>query len=337
MNDTTQRNVILWLNRLGPMLALVCVFLFFAWWAPPTFRSTDNVELMLRQTAVVGTLAIGMTIVIISAGIDLSVGSLVALTSVVLAVMLRNGYDPIIAIVAAVLVGALAGFMNGLVITQLKVVPFIVTLGTLLIFRGTAKWAANNVTVSPPRTWLTHLLQSAPGEIPANTFVDYIVMPARFVMRFPPGVWVMVVLAALAILMLYYTRFGRHIFAVGSNEQTARLCGIAVQRVKMMVYVIVGAAAGVSGVMAFSRLNSGDPTGAVSMELDAIAAVVIGGASLSGGQGSIVGSIAGALLMTVIKSGCTQVGLDNYVQEIVTGVIIIVAVMLDQLRHRKLS
>jgi len=153
-------------------------------------------------------------------------------------------------------------------------------------------------------------------------------------MLFPPGVWLMILLAILVAGMLKYTRLGRHIFAVGSNERTARLCGIHIKRVKMLVYSISAAFAGVAGVMQFSRLTVGDPTVAVGLELDVIAAVVIGGGSLSGGEGSILGSLIGALIMTVIRSGCSQMGLPNWVQEIITGVIIVLAVALDRMRHR---
>jgi len=151
----------------------------------------------------------------------------------------------------------------------------------------------------------------------------------------PSGVWLMILLALATAGMLRYTRLGRHIFAVGSNEQTARLCGIAVERVKVIVYILNGAAAGLAGLLQFSRLTVGDPTVASGLELDVIAAVVIGGGSLSGGEGSILGTIVGALIMTVIRSGCSQMGLRNCVQEIVTGAIIVLAVALDRLRHRK--
>ena len=154
-------------------------------------------------------------------------------------------------------------------------------------------------------------------------------------MLVPPGVWLVVILALLVAGMLRYTRLGRHIFAVGSNEQTARLCGVPVSRVKLAVYTIGGGFFGLAGLMMFSRLTVGDPTAAVGLELDVIAAVVIGGGSLSGGEGSVLGSLVGALIMSVIRSGCSQMGLDNWVQEVVTGAIIVVAVALDGLRHRK--
>jgi ribose/xylose/arabinose/galactoside ABC-type transport system permease subunit len=151
----------------------------------------------------------------------------------------------------------------------------------------------------------------------------------------PVGVWILILLSVVVSVMLRYTRLGRHTFAIGSNEQTARLCGVPVNRVKIWIYTLSGAFAGLAGVMQFARLTVGDPTVAVGLELDVIAAVVIGGGSLSGGEGSILGSLVGALTMSVIRSGCSQMGMSNWVQEIITGIIIIVAVALDRLRHQR--
>ncbi|GAI80990.1 unnamed protein product, partial [marine sediment metagenome] len=170
--------------------------------------------------------------------------------------------------------------------------------------------------------WLDELLASVPKE--------------RSWMLVPLGVWLLVVMAVVVAVLLRYTRLGRHIFAVGSNEETARLCGVAVERVKVTVFTLCGAFAGLAGLMQFSYLTVGDPTGAKGLELNVIAAVVIGGGSLAGGEGSILGTMVGALIMTVIDSGCFQMGLPNWVQEIITGVIIIVAVALDRLRHRSI-
>ncbi|MCD6304217.1 MAG: ABC transporter permease, partial [Planctomycetes bacterium] len=151
----------------------------------------------------------------------------------------------------------------------------------------------------------------------------------------PPGGWVMILLAVAFWALLRYTRLGRHTYAIGSNEQTARLCGVAVERVKLWVYGLSGACAGLSGVMLLSRQRQGDPTGAMGYELDVIAAVVIGGGSLAGGEGSIFGSIVGALIMTVIRTGCNLQGLQPWITQVVTGAIIVVAVALDRLRHRR--
>jgi ribose/xylose/arabinose/galactoside ABC-type transport system permease subunit len=312
-----------WLNQLGPLIALLLVYGLFALVAPASFRTGDNLELMLRQTAVVGAAAIGMTLVILSGGIDLSVGSMVALASVVTALLVKNGVDPLGAALAAVGVGAVCGLVNGALIVALRVVPFIITLGTLSILRGVAKWTADELTINPPRTWLRFLLSSL------DESTRWLVLP--------PGVWITLLLAGAAAAMLRYSRLGRHLTAVGSNEAAARLCGVAVGRVKLWVYTLGGAAAGLAGVFQFARLNIGDPTTAAGLELSVIAAVVIGGGSLAGGEGSIPGALIGALIMTVIASACTHLGLPNYVQEIVAGAVIIAAVALDRWRHRLTS
>ena len=309
------------LSRLAPLLGLAAVYLLFASIGPPGFSSARNLETIARQTAIVGTAALGMTLVIISGGIDLSVGSIIALGTVVVAAFLQMGYSPIAAAAAGIAAGALCGLLNGLLITRLRVVPFIVTLGTLLIVRGVAKGLAHEQKIDAPLTWLIDLLATLP--------------PGLRWAIVPPGVWTMVGLAVAAALFIHLTRMGRHVVAVGSNESTARLCGVPVERVKTTVYALSGASAGLAGVMQFSRLTVGDPTVALGLELDVIAAVVIGGGSLSGGEGSVLGSIVGALIMTVIRSGCAQMGLPNWVQEIVTGTIIVIAVALDRLRHRR--
>jgi len=313
------------LRTLGPLLALVVVYGIFAVIAPPNFTTTRNLEMIARQTTIVGVAALGMTLVIISGGIDLSTGSVVALSTVVIASLLqRAGAGPFTAALGGVAAAAFFGFLNGTLITRLKIVPFIVTLGMMLVVRGAAKGIGREqkIDVDPEKLrWLEELLASLPKE--------------RSWMLVPLGVWVLVILAFMVAAMLRYTRLGRHIFAIGSNEQTARLCGVAVERVKLMVYTLAAAFAGLGGLMQFSRLTVGDPTVAVGLELNVIAAVVIGGGSLSGGEGSVLGTIVGALIMTIIASGCTQMGRANWEQEIITGAIIVAAVTLDRLRHRR--
>ena len=311
------------LNIVGPVLALLAVYGFFAIFVP-SFRYADNIPNIARQTTPVAVAALGMTLVIICAGIDLSVGSLIALGSVVIAWLLEYGHvDPLVAAVGGIAVCALFGMLSGLIITCLRVVPFIVTLGMMLLVRGIAMWIANEQKIDTPYTWLTELMAMLP--------------PERKWMWFPPGVWIAIVLAIIVAVMLRYTRIGRHIFAVGSNEMTARLCGVSVSLVKVIVFTLSGVFAGIASLMYFSRLTVGDPSGGKGFELDVIAAVVIGGGSLSGGEGSILGTLVGALIMGVILAGCQQMGLPSYVQEIVTGLIIIAAVALDRLRHRKTS
>jgi len=198
------------------------------------------------------------------------------------------------------------------------VVPFIVTLGTMLVVRGAAKGLADERRIEAPATWLNGLLRTV--ESGRGLFL-------------PPGIWVLLVLALLVGGVLRYTVFGRHLFAIGSNERTARLCGVRVERVKVAVYAISAALAGVAGVMQFAKLSVGDPTVAVGLELDVIAAVIIGGGSLSGGNGTVLGTVLGATIMSVVAIGCSQHGLANWVQQIVTGGIIVLAVALDRWRQ----
>jgi ribose transport system permease protein len=313
-----------WAGQFGPLLALLAIYLLFAQIGPDSFRSARNLETIARQTTIVGMGALGMTLIIISGGIDLSVGSMVALATVVIAWVLNlpaTWVGPFTAALAAVLVCALFGLCNGVLITQLRVVPFIVTMGMMLVVRGVAKGVSREQKIDAPETWLNELLASLPGE--------------RRWMLVPAGVWLLIVMSMLVALMLRYTRLGRHAFALGSNEQTARLCGVPVNRAKAWIYTLGGLFAGLAGVMQYSRLTVGDPTVAVGLELDVIAAVVIGGGSLAGGEGTILGSLVGALIMSVIRSGCSQMGMRNWVQEIITGIIIIAAVALDRWRHRR--
>jgi ribose transport system permease protein len=301
----------------GPLVALVVVYVAFVLLRPETFASAANLVTMARQTVVVAIAAVGATLVIIHGGIDLSVGSGVALATVVIASLLRAGHGPLASCLAGVLVLGACGVATGAFVTKLRIAPFIVTLGSMSILRGAAKGLANEQKIDVDPQGLDALL--AP--------------PAHGV--FPPGVWVAVAIAALFAAVLRYTRFGRHVFAVGSNEATARLCGIEVGRVKVMVYAIAGLLAGVAGVMEFSTLTVGDPTDSIGLELEVIAACVIGGASLSGGEGTIAGTMVGALLMTVIRTGGTHLGLPNWVQEIVTGAIILAAVAIDRARKKR--
>jgi ribose/xylose/arabinose/galactoside ABC-type transport system permease subunit len=305
----------------GPLIGFISVYLLFAMIGPDTFLTMRNLQAIIRQTTIVGIAAIGMTIVIIGGGIDLSIGSIVALVTVCMALLLQAGIAPALALLAGILVGSLCGALNGALITKLRVVPFIVTLGTLLFFRGVAKGMSGEQKVDAPLSWLNEFLA--------------VLNPQDSWRIFPTGVWIMIVLAILVFVMLKYTRMGLHMYALGSNEQTATLCGVPVSKVKLLLYVFSGLFAGIAGSMQFSRLTVGDPTVAVGLELDAIAAVVIGGGSLRGGEGSVLGTILGALIMTVIRSGCSQIGLASWVQEIVAGVIITGAVALDQLRHAK--
>jgi ribose transport system permease protein len=299
----------------GPLAALLAVYTLFVFLAPDTFAGGTNLGTMLRQTAVVGIAAVGMTYVILLGGIDLSVGSSVALTSVVVALALRAGLHPALAALLGVGSGLACGAVNGGLVTGFGITPFIVTLGSMSILRGAAKGLADEQKIDADPRGLDALM--APGE--------------HFL---PAGAWIALLVAIVAAIVLHYTVFGRHVVAIGSNSATARLCGVPVQRVTLSVYALAGALAGLSGVLEYATLTVGDPTDSIGLELEVIAAVVIGGGSLAGGQGSVAGAMIGALLMTVIKTGSTHIGLPNWVQEILTGVIIVVAIGIDRLRRR---
>jgi ribose transport system permease protein len=306
------------LDRGGPVIGLMFVAALFGALVGPQFFGGANLELIARQTAIVCTAALGMTMVIVSGGIDLSVGSIVALSTVAIALLLRSEAGPAAAAIGGVLIAALCGMASGILVTKLRVVPFIVTLGMMLLVRGAAKGLADERRIEAPVTWLNDLLRTlGRGEG----------------LLVPPGIWILLGLALLVGLTLGYTRFGRHLFAIGSNERTAHLCGVRVGRVKVMVYTLSAALAGGAGVMQFSRLSVGDPTVATGLELDVIAAVIIGGGSLLGGRGTVLGTILGATTMAVIGIGCSEKGLPNWVQQIVTGGVIVLAVALDRWRQ----
>ena len=302
------------LGALAPFLALVAVYALFAILRFDRFVTWDNSAIMLQQTAVIGIGAIGMTLIVISGGVDLSFGSIIALSAVVLALLLEAGAPPVVAAAGAIGLGVMTGVASGLLVTGLRLMPFIVTLGMMGILRGAAKGLASEQPIYPEPTWLN----------------DLMLLSSRFL---PGGVWIMLVMAVVVAGVLRYTRFGRHIFAIGSNESTARLCGVAVDRTKVWIYAVGAGFAGLAGVLQFSYLTGGDPTTAVGLELNIIAAVVIGGASLSGGRGTVLGTMVGALIMTVVNNGCTKLEMSNWVQEIVTGGIIVAAVTLDQYRR----
>jgi ribose/xylose/arabinose/galactoside ABC-type transport system permease subunit len=308
-----------WAKKLGPLLGLLLVVALFSALRPRQFPTAANVEIMLLQTAVVGTAALGMTLVIVSGGIDLSVGSQIALATVGLATLLAHGWSPLAAASAVVMLGGLCGVVIGGLVTGLRLSPFIVTLGMWGGLRGAAKGLANETIVVAPVTWLNDLLTALP--------------PDRTWALVPAGVWLTIALAAVVAVLLRSTILGRHIVAIGSNEQTARLCGIEVTQTKLAVYTLASCLAAVAGVLQYAYLTVGDPTTASGMELDIIAAVVIGGGSLAGGQGSVFGTLVGAVIMTVVANGCTKLDLPNWVQEIVTGLIIVSAVALDRFRQ----
>lgn len=324
---------------LGRLAALAAVYAFFAILTPGTkgFVSDANTQLMLQDIAVVAMAAIGMTIVIIAGGIDLSAGSCIALSMITTAYILDLGPEgnklvasypvalPLLAVAAGTGIATLVGFFNGAMVTWLRIVPFIITLGTMQMARGFAKLVANEQNIYPPaevqELWISRLLD------PSKSVFTWPFLPT--------AVWLVIAAAILTALFLRYTVLGRHIFAIGSNEKTALLCGVPVARTKILVYVIGGFFAGLAGVLFFARLGSiGQPTEAMGFELFVIASAVIGGASLLGGRGTILGTMIGALIITILRNGGVKMGWPQYTQEIVMGAVIIIAVAIDNLRQR---
>jgi len=304
------------MTLLGPFIGLIVVVALFGA-IEPAFLSTRNMMTVAIQTVIVGLGAIGMTFVIVSGGIDLSIGSVIALSSVVTALCARAGLSPAASVAAGVAAGALCGALNGWLVTRLNIVPFIVTLGMMGIARGVSKWLSGEQTVTPSPEASEALASLATKSATS------------------PGIWITIVLAVMMALVLKRTVFGTYTYAVGSNEDTARLCGVPVERTKVWIYTLCGLFGGLGGVMTFARLSVGDPTTAIGRELDVIAAVVIGGASLAGGKGSILGSMIGALLMAALANGCNLTGVPNFVQEILIGGIIVAAVAVDRLRSER--
>jgi len=306
----------------GPFVGLILVISIFSLMPEVSdrFLNLANIKSVATQSVIVALCALGMTLIIVSGGIDLSAASNLALSCVLVAYAINLGVSPLLAALAGVAAGGIVGFLNGFFITRLRLVPFIVTLGMMGIARGLAKWVARNQKIDAPLSWINELMVRTPR--PSWLLVS-------------PGIWIMVLFSLVMAVLLRKTVFGRHAFAIGSNELTARLCGVRTDRVKVAVYSLSGLLCGLAGVMEFSRLTVGDPTVAMGLELDIIAAVVIGGGSLSGGEGSILGTLVGVFIMAFLRNGCTMMGWPNYFQEIIIGAIIIAAVTLDRLRHRQ--
>jgi ribose/xylose/arabinose/galactoside ABC-type transport system permease subunit len=321
----------------GPFLGLVLIVVLFAVLTRESglFLTVYNWRLIAVQTVILGTAALGMTIIMIAGGIDLSAGSTVALVTVCIALFVKK-VNPILpesvrdlkvllpsALVLGIAIGGLCGAVNGSLIAGLRVVPFIVTLGGYKVYRGLATWLSSSTTVYVPGDakawWFSKILSAEPE-------------PSWLLVA--PGVWVLAGLSALVALTLRYSLLGRYVYAVGSSEATARLCGINVPFIKVVVYTLGGLAMGLAGALQFLLLSGiGDPTTADGLELRVIAAVVIGGGSLSGGEGTMLGTLIGCLIMSVLNNGCVHAGIPNPSQDIIIGIIIVAAVTLDRLRR----
>lgn len=305
-----------YINQFGVFIAflLICVLLSVL---SPNFLTVQNVLNIFRQISINGILAIGVTFVIIAGGIDLSLGSVVALTGVVAALFAQNAtFALIVPLLLGILTGIAVGTVNGLVITKGKTAPFIVTLGMMTIARGLA-------------------LVISDGRPISNLSTGFKAIGSKNILFIPLPVIIFLVVIILAAVVLNRTQIGRYIYAVGGNEQAARASGINVNSIKMFAYIICSGLAGLAGILLASRITTGQPNAGVSYELDAIAAVVIGGTSLSGGVGKITGTVIGALIIGVINNGLDLMNISSYYQQIIKGLIIIAAVLIDRKNRRK--
>jgi fructose transport system permease protein len=306
------------LAALGPLLALLLAVAFFATQSP-RFLTLGNFSLVAQQVTVVGVLAIGKTLVILTAGIDLSCGMLMALGGVVMTLLAgQSGMHPALAILAGVGTTTVAGLINGLLVTRITLPPFIVTLGTMNIAFALTQLVSRSQTVTDLPPLMTALGNTVPL---LGTRVAY-------------GTLLLLALFALAWWLLRETAAGRHVYAVGNNREAARLAGINTNRVLLAVYTVAGALYGVASLLAVARTGVGDPQAGQTENLDTVTAVVLGGTSLFGGRGLILGSLVGALIVGVFRNGLTLMGVSSVYQILVTGVLVILAVATDQWSRR---
>ncbi|WP_137113522.1 ABC transporter permease [Mesorhizobium sp. GR13] len=316
------------LSALATLALLVGAFAF----GNSAFLSVNNGLTVLLQTSVIGLLGIGMTMVIITGGIDLSVGSVLALSGTVAGLLVKAGVPVPVAMTVAVGVGAVCGLINGLVITRMRITPFVATLGMMMIARGTALQLTGAAPISQLGEafgWLGNgalfrMVEKMPNGL------SKVVFPG-----IPYPAILLLIVAVGAAYLLRRRRLGRHIYAVGSNEEAARLSGVNVERTKIAAYVMSGALAGLAGNVLMSRLVTAQPNEGVMYELDAIASAVIGGASLMGGVGGVSGTMIGAFIIGVLRNGLNMAGVSAFIQQIIIGFVVILAVFIDQLRSRR--
>lgn len=302
-------------SRYGIFIAfiIICIALSIA---TPNFFTAQNMLIVLRQVSINGILAIGVTYVIIAGGIDLSLGSIIALAGVVAAGFAHPGtYPLIVPVLMGLMTGIVAGAVNGLVITRGKVAPFIVTLGMMTIARGLA-------------------LVVSKGRPVTNLSPEFNFIGGGDLLFIPVPILLFVLVIVVSGILLKYTRIGRYVYAVGGNENAASASGIRVNRVKLFAYIMCSGLAGLAGIVLASRITTGQPNAGIAYELDAIAAVVIGGTSLLGGRGSVAGTVIGVLIIGVINNGLDLLNVSSYYQQIIKGVIIVGAVLLDRKSSR---
>lgn len=298
--------------KLGPLLGLVILSVVLTFLSD-RFLTVDNLLNVTRQVSINAIISVGMTLVILTGGIDLSVGSILAFSGSITAGLLAGGQSLQLAVVLGLIVGAGLGFINGILITRADIPPFIATLGTMTAARGFTLV----YTDGRPITGMDEVFRFLGGGYIASVPVPVIIMAVIFI---------------AAYIMLKQTKFGRYIYAIGGNEEAARLSGINTKRVLTSVYTLGGLLAGFSGVIMASRLNSAQPTAGVGFELDAIAAVVLGGTSLSGGVGTIAGTLIGAMIIGVLDNGLNLLNVSSFYQQVAKGVVILLAVYVDKKR-----
>lgn len=303
-------------KRLLPAASLVVLCAFFAL-RSPTFLTLENGFAIANQYAYLLIIGMGATLIIVAGGIDLSVGSVLALSGILSAhVMVQRGWPVAAGVGIGIGVGALAGLVNGLIVTRLRVPAFIATLATLLIARGLALRVARGVTIDGTPDAFNFLAGGRAAGIPTPLLL-------------------IAMAATLVAVLFHFTKFGRYVYAIGSNQEAARVSGVDVGAVTIGVYVLGGALTGLAGLVETARLGSGNPTGGAGYELDVVTAVVVGGASLGGGEGHVSGTILGALLIAILRNGANLLGVDPFDQNIYIGLLILGAVALDQrLRSR---
>jgi len=304
------------LQKFLPFLTLAALFIGL-WIASPTFLTERNLSAVARQTAVINVMALGMTLVIITGGIDLSVGAILAMAGLFGTMAMERGQPIWIGIAIGVVTGAVCGFLNGFLTTRLKIAPFIVTLGTLGIFRGITLIVSNGLPVH---------------QLPKNfsTLGEGTLLGVPFVL------WVLIAAALAVHVILEHTKLGRYTIAIGSNVEAAYYAGVPVSFHTTAVYAIGGLLTGLAGMIEASRLMSGQPTAGNGYELQAIAAVVIGGGSLRGGEGSVTGTLIGAFIMGLLSNGADLLGISPYLQQAIIGAVIIAAVFVDEVRKRRM-
>ena len=305
------------IQRLLPFLTLIALFVALSI-ASPHFLTNTNLSSVVRQTAVINIMALGMTLIIIAGGIDLSVGAILAFGGLMGTMAMERGYPILVGVLVGILAGMFWGLVNGALITRLRVNPFIVTLGTLGIARGITLIVSNGLPVHQIPQRFSFLGE---GNLLGVPFV----------------LWIVVVCAAAVHVVLEHTRLGRYAFAIGSNPDAAYYAGIAVAFHTTAVYAIGGMLTGLAGMVEASRLMTGQPTAGQGYELQAIAAVVIGGGSLRGGEGSVIGTLIGAFIMGLLSNGSDLLGISPYLQQAIIGAVIILVVWVDELRRRKMN